>query len=151
PTVTAVGHSTMMSGATPAVSGIVGNDWFDRTLGKSVTSVEDPETSLVGGSEGTGFPPRRMLVKTVGDEHKSASRAPLDSPIYPKVFGLSLKDRSAVLPAGHMANAAFCLDTKTGAFVTSTYYRKDMPAWAAAFNAKKPADAFAGKPWTYLD
>src|SRR5262245_23636786 len=61
PTVTAIGHSTMMSGATPALSGIVGNDWFDRSLGKSVTSVEDPETTIVGG-EGTGFSPRRMLV-----------------------------------------------------------------------------------------
>jgi hypothetical protein len=151
PTVTAIGHSTMMSGATPALSGIVGNDWFDRAAGKSVTSVEDPETKLVGGTEGTGFSPRRMLVNTVGDELKSASRAAVDSPLYPKVFGLSLKDRSAVLPAGHMANAAFCFDTKTGAFVTSTYYRTDLPAWAAAFNAKKPADAFAGKTWTYLN
>ena len=151
PTVTAIGHSTMMSGATPALSGIVGNDWFDRAAGKSVTSVEDPETKLVGGAEGTGFSPRRMLVNTVGDELKSASRAAADSPLYPKVFGLSLKDRSAVLSAGHMANAAFCLDTKTGAFVTSTYYRTDLPAWAAAFNAKKPADAFAGKTWNYLN
>ena len=151
PTVTAIGHSTMMSGATPALSGIVGNDWFDRALGKSVTSVGDPETKLVGGSDGAGFSPRRMLVSTVGDEIKSASRAAADSPLRPRVFGMSLKDRSAVLPAGHMANAAFCLDTKTGAFVTSTYYRADLPSWAAAFNAKKPADAFAGKTWTYLD
>ena len=151
PTVTAVGHSTMMSGATPSLSGIIGNDWYDRALGRNVTSVEDPETTLIGGSAGTGFSPRRMLVDTVGDELKSASRAAADSPQAPKVFGLSLKDRSAVLPAGHMANAAFCFDTKTGAFVTSTYYRPDMPGWAAAFNAKKPADAFAGKTWTYLD
>src|SRR5262249_35770794 len=142
PTVTAVGHSTMLSGATPSLSGIIGNDWYDRALGKNVTSVEDPETTLVGG-DGTGFSPRRMLVDTVGDELKSASRAGTDSPLVPKVFGLSLKDRSAVLPAGHMANAAFCFDTKTGAFVTSTYYRADLPAWAAAFNARKPADAFA--------
>ena len=65
PTVTAIGHSTMMSGATPAVSGIIGNDWFDRALGKSVTSVEDPGTTLVGG-EGAGFSPRRMLVEHRG-------------------------------------------------------------------------------------
>ena len=69
----------------------------------------------------------------------------------PKVFGLSLKDRAAVLPAGHMANAAFWLDTTAGNFVTSTYYRKDLPSWAADFNAKKIADSYAGKAWTYLD
>jgi hypothetical protein len=72
-----------------------------------------------------------MLVSTVGDELKSASRQ-RTARFIPGVR-LSLKDRSAVLPAGHMANAAFCLDTKTGAFVTSTYYRADLPAWAAAF------------------
>ena len=64
PTVTAVGHSTMMSGATPALSGIVGNDWFDRALGKSVTSVGDPETKLVGGTRG-----RRLLAAADAGEH----------------------------------------------------------------------------------
>ncbi len=150
PTVTAVGHSTMMTGATPAVSGIVGNDWYDRGLGKSVTSVEDPQTTLVGGT-GEGSSPRRLLVETVGDEMKSASRAAPGSAPYPRVFGLSLKDRAAIMPSGHMADAAFWFDTATGAFVTSTYYRADLPAWVAAFNAKKPADAYAGRPWEFLD
>lgn len=150
PTVTAVGHSTMMSGATPSVSGIIGNDWYERGLGKSVTSVDDPDTQLVGGSGG-GSSPHRMLVDTVGDELKSASRAPAGSEQAPKVFGLSLKDRAAVLPAGHMANAAFWLDTTAGNFVTSTYYLKALPSWVADFNARKVADSYAGKPWTYLD
>jgi hypothetical protein len=132
------------------VSGIVGNDWYDRSLGKSVTSVDDPDTQLVGGN-GAGSSPHRMLVDTVGDELKSASRATAGSDQAPKVFGLSLKDRAAVLPAGHMANAAFWLDTTAGNFVTSTYYRKDLPSWAADFNAKKMADSYAGKAWTYLD
>lgn len=150
PTVTAVAHSTMMSGATPAVSGIVGNDWYERALGRSVTSVEDPDTQLVGGT-GPGSSPRRMLVDTVGDELKSASRAPAGSAKVPKVFGLSLKDRSAILPAGHMADAAFWFDTRSGAFVTSTFYRKDLPTWAAEFDAGKPADVFGGKAWTFMD
>lgn len=150
PTVTAVGHSTMMTGATPSVSGIVGNDWYERSLGKSVTSVDDPDTQLVGGT-GVGSSPHRLLVDTVGDELKSASRAPAGSDQAPKVFGLSLKDRAAVLPAGHMANAAFWLDTTAGNFVTSTYYRKDLPAWVTEFNARKMPDSYAGKPWTYLD
>ena len=95
PTVTAVGHSTMLSGATPALSGIVGNDWYDRALGRNVTSVSDPTTTLVGGT-GEGSSPRRLLVSTVGDELKSASRAAEGAPNRPKVFGLSLKDRSAI-------------------------------------------------------
>ena len=151
PTVTAIGHSTMMSGATPSVSGIIGNDWYDRALGKNVTSVDDPGTTIVGGAGGPGASPHRMLVDTVGDEVKMASRAAPGSPQAPKVFGLSLKDRASILPAGHSADAAFWLDTRTGTFVTSSYYRPDLPAWAATFNAGKPADAFAGKTWTYLD
>ena len=150
PTVTAVGHSTMMTGATPSVSGIVGNDWYDRSLGKSVTSVDDPETQLVGGngarvvaaSDAGGHGRRRA------EERVARARGQREAP---KVFGLSLKDRAAVLPAGHMANAAFWLDTTAGNFVTSTYYRKDLPPWVADFNAKKMADSYAGKAWTYLD
>jgi hypothetical protein len=150
PTVTAVGHSTSLSGATPAISGIIGNDWYDRGLGRNVTSVSDPGTTLVGGT-GEGSSPRRLLVSTVGDELKSASRAADGSPNRPKVFGLSLKDRSAILPAGHMADGAYWFDTGTGAFVTSTFYRPELPAWVAGFNAKKIADASAGKTWAFLD
>src|SRR3989442_8056593 len=70
PTVTAIGHSTMLTGATPSISGIVGNDWFDREAGKLVTSVSDPATELLGGTGQTGASPRRMLVSTLGDELK---------------------------------------------------------------------------------
>jgi hypothetical protein len=149
PTVTAVGHATMLSGARPAASGIIGNDWFDRALGASVTSVSDPATQLVGGV-GTGPSPHRLLVSTLGDELKNAAgdRAPEQMP---KVFGLSLKDRSAILPAGHRADGAYWYDTKTAAFVTSTYYRAEPHPWVAAFNARKPADAYAGVRWEFLD
>jgi predicted AlkP superfamily pyrophosphatase or phosphodiesterase len=149
PTVTAVGHATMLTGAKPAVSGIIGNDWFDRGLGASVTSVSDPATQLVGGV-GTGSSPHRLLVSTLGDEMKNAAgdRAPEQAP---KVFGLSLKDRSAVLPAGHRGDGAYWYDTKTGSFVTSTYYRPEPHPWVAAFNARKQADGYAGVRWEFLD
>ncbi len=148
PTVTAVGHSTMLSGATPSVSGIIGNDWYDRSVGASVTSVFDPGTTLVG-ADGVGSSPHRMQVSTVGDELKSAAQAAASE--RPKVIGISYKDRSAILPAGHMADAAIWADGKSGTFVTSTYYGTKLPGWAAAFNAKKPADAYAGQVWGFLD
>src|SRR5271167_4959455 len=47
PTVTAVGHSTFLTGATPALSGIIGNDWWDRATKKRVTSVSDGDTKLL--------------------------------------------------------------------------------------------------------
>ena len=141
PTVTAIGHSTFLSGATPAMSGVIGNEWIDRNSGKTVTSVTDASVQLLGGSENpTGSSPRRMLVSTLGDELKMADPRT-------KVVGISLKDRSAILPAGHMADGAFWFDNNSGAFVSSTYYFPDLPTWVKEFNGAHPADRYAGKQW----
>jgi arylsulfatase A-like enzyme len=141
PTVTAIGHSTFLSGATPSMSGIIGNDWYDRASGKKVTSVTDASVQLLGGSENpTGSSPRRMLVSTLGDEMKIVDPRT-------RVIGVSLKDRSAILPAGHMANGAYWFDNNSGSFVSSTYYFPDLPDWVKAFNASHPADRYAGKQW----
>ncbi len=139
PTVTAVGHSTFLSGATPAMSGIVGNEWWDRDLKKRVTSVSDDSTKLLGG-DGAGSSPRRLLQSTLGDELKMSGKGG-------KVIGVSIKDRSAILPSGHMANGAYWFDGKTGHFVSSTYYFDQLPGWAAELNASKPANRFAGQTW----
>ena len=125
PTVTAIGHATMLTGATPSVSGIIGNDWFDRETNASVTSVSDGTVKPLGSATGSAASPRRLLVSTVGDQLKLASAAAKGTPEAPRVFGMSLKDRSAILPVGRGANAAFWWDTKTGSFVTSTYYGTD--------------------------
>ena len=140
PTVTAIGHSTFLSGAMPSVSGIVGNEWFERASGKRVTSVSDDSVKLLGGSEG-GASPRRLLVSTLGDEMKIASGGKTH------VIGISLKDRSAILPVGHMADGAFWVEAKTGAIVSSTYYFPDLPAWVKDLNGSKPADKYAGLEW----
>jgi predicted AlkP superfamily pyrophosphatase or phosphodiesterase len=142
PTVTAVGHSTFLSGATPSLSGIIANEWYDREEGKSVTSVSDSTTKLLGGTgASTGASPHRMLVDTVGDELKMADESKS------KVIGISLKDRAAILPAGHMANGAFWFDAKSGNFVSSTYYFADLPAWVQDFNNSRPADQYRGANW----
>ena len=141
PTITAVGHSTILSGALPTVSGIIANDWYDREENAAVTSVSDKSTQLVGAAAAaTGSSPRRMLVDTVGDELKMAGGKG-------RSIGVSLKDRSAILPLGKMADAAYWFDVKSGNFVTSTYYRTDLPRWATEFNAGHPADRFRTTVW----
>lgn len=140
PSVTAVGHSTMLTGATPALSGIMGNDWYDRGEHKKVLSISDDSVKLLGGT-GPGASPRRLLVSTIGDELKIAH------PQGTHVVGISLKDRSAILPAGHMADGAFWYDTKTGNFVSSNYYFTDLPQWVKTFDGGRPADKFAGVQW----
>jgi len=141
PTVTAAGHSTFLSGATLSISGIIGNDWYDRDEGREVTSVSDSKTQIVGGRGGAGSSPDRLLVSTVGDELKIANGGKS------KVIGISLKDRSAILPAGHMANGAYWFDNASGNFVSSTFYFPELPAWAKAFNDSHPADRYAGAAW----
>jgi hypothetical protein len=148
PTVTAIGHATMLSGATPSVSGIIGNDWFDRESGKSVASVTDTTVKPVGAPDAATASPRRLLVSTLGDEMKLASAAPKGAPLAPRVVGVSLKDRSAIMPAGRGADAAYWFDIKTGAFVTSSYYMPAVPDWVRAFNDRRVADTSAGQTWT---
>jgi len=140
PAITAVGHSTVLTGATPSASGIVANEWFDRDEGVHVTSVSDAQTQLLGSS-GTGSSPNRLLVSTIGDELKMAGGGK------PRVIGVSLKDRAAILPSGHMADGAFWFDTKTGNFVSSSYYYQTLPAWVEEFNAPRPADKYRGVTW----
>ena len=145
PTVTAVGHAAFLSGSIPAIDGIVGNDWYDRETGKMVTSVSDDATKLVGGNGGTGSSPRRLIVTTLGDEIKATG--PADT----EVIGISLKDRAAILPAGHAANAAYWFEHESGQFVTSDYYRKVLPEWVQAFNKSDAAKKYLAAKWTQVE
>lgn len=149
PTVTAVGHSIFMSGAMPAVSGIVGNTWYDRDEGKVVTSVCDWNEKTVGGTkeqpearctDSDPASPRRLLVSTVGDELRTANEKS-------KVIGVSIKARGAILPSGHRAAGAYWFDDVTGNFVTSTFYTKELPAWAKVFNGRKLAEQYVNRKW----
>jgi len=141
PTVTAVGHSTFLTGAMPAKSGIVGNQWWERAENKVVTSVSDDNVKMLGGiGVGAGSSPARLLVSTVGDELKNSGKGG-------KVIGMSLKDRSAILPAGRKADAAYWFDGQSGNFVSSTYYFTELPSWVRDFNATRPADRYVGQDW----
>jgi predicted AlkP superfamily pyrophosphatase or phosphodiesterase len=145
PTYTACGHATFMSGATPSMNGIIGNEWFDRESGKRITSVTDGKVKLLGGREGAaGMSPSRMIGSTIGDELKLASGG------QSKVIGVSLKDRSAILPAGKHPNGAYWFDLNTGNLVSSTYYFNDLPEWAKKFNKEIRPDRFFGKRWEKL-
>ena len=144
PTVTAVGHSTFLSGATPSISGIVANDWYDRESGKQVTSVEDAGTKLLGGTTAIGSSPSRLLVSTISDELKMSGRAS-------KAIGISIKDRGAILPVGRMADGAYWFDNKTGNFVSSTYYFPGLPAWVKEFNGSRLTDRYLEREWVSIE
>jgi predicted AlkP superfamily pyrophosphatase or phosphodiesterase len=131
---TAPGHSTLFTGAYSNGHGIAANEWWDQKKKRMVTSVEDDATKLVGIAGGkTGASPHNLLADTLGDELKLATQGKSH------VFGVSLKDRAAVLPAGFAGDAAYWIDPKSGAWVTSTYYRDDLPKWVQDFNSTRPA------------
>ena len=129
PTVTACGHSSIYTGSTPAFHGVAGNSYY--IYGKHVSSVQDDEVSTVGSTTTAGKrSPRNLLATTMGDELRLATR------FASRVYGVALKDRASILPAGHSANAAFWYDRKGGCFVTSTYYMEQLPSWVQAFNSR---------------
>ncbi len=142
PTYTGPGHASVYSGTTPSVHGIIGNDWWDKGIKKSVNCVEDDRHKPVGNPEGNGdVSPWRMLSSTITDELKIGTQK------RSKVIGISVKDRGAVLPAGHLADGAYWYDGKSGKFITSTYYKNTLPQWVETFNGLKLADSYLNQIW----
>lgn len=151
PTYTAPGHTSIYTGTTPAIHGIIGNDWFDPETGAIVYCTNDTLYKTVGAPGTAGcMAPTRMLTTTIGDELRIASVKKS------RVFGVALKDRSCILPAGHAANAAYWFDDATGNWISSTYYFKngetDLPQWVKDANAKKQELFlhYLDKPWNTL-
>jgi predicted AlkP superfamily pyrophosphatase or phosphodiesterase len=145
PSVTAIGHSSVYTGSVPAIHGIAGNDYIIQATGKSMYCTEDESVQTVGSTSDAGkMSPRNLLVTTVTDELRLATN------FRSKVIGIALKDRGGILPAGHTANAAYWFDDKSGNWITSTYYMKDLPQWVKDFNAKKLPEAYLKMDWNPL-
>ncbi len=144
PTVTGPGHSSVYTGTTPRYHGIVGNSWYDRRLRHDVYCTDDTTVQLVGTAKGMGVSARNQVSTTLGDELKMTYGG------RSKVLALSLKDRASALPAGHMADGAYWLDTNTGDFISSTFYVPQLPAWVSEFNAQKKSAAYRQQTWTPL-
>jgi predicted AlkP superfamily pyrophosphatase or phosphodiesterase len=143
PTITACGHTCAYTGSVPAVHGITGNAWWDNALMRSVYCSEDKTVKGVGSKteEDGQMSPRNMLVTTICDELRLATN------FKSKVIGVALKDRGAILPAGHAANAAYWYEGKTGNFISSTYYMNQLPGWVTSFNNRKIVDSLYGLNW----
>ncbi|ARS36856.1 alkaline phosphatase PafA [Pontibacter actiniarum] len=145
PTYTAPGHASIYTGSVPAINGIIGNSWYDRDQNKVVYCVEDNTVQTVGSSSTAGqMSPANLKTTTITDELRLATNKGA------KVIGVALKDRGSILPAGHLANAAYWFDSPSGNWITSTFYREDLPAWVREFNDKKLADQYLSQPWETL-
>jgi hypothetical protein len=153
-TATAAGHSTLLTGVSPQVHGIIANEWFDFSSGRTRRAIEDPDAPIVGGPPHTirspegvlesedNASPRRLLAETVGDQLKLRFGA------QSRVISVANKDRAAILMGGHLADGAYWMVKDR--FVTSRYYRADLPAWVAAFNAEDRVNRAWASTWDRL-
>ncbi len=144
-TLTAAGHASVYTGSVPAINGIVGNEWYDRSLKRSVYCVEDPTVKTIGGGPAAlPMSPKNLWTTTVTDELRLATN------FRSKVIGIAIKDRGGILPAGHSANAAYWYESTSGNWVTSTYYLNELPNWVKAFNNAKVVDSLYKLDWNTL-
>jgi predicted AlkP superfamily pyrophosphatase or phosphodiesterase len=145
PTSTGPGHASVYTGTTPSRHGVIGNSWFDKETGGSVYCVGDASQTPVGTTTDAGkHSPHRLQVTTITDQlrlhHQRRSR----------VIAVALKDRGAVLPGGHLANAAYWFEGgDTGNWISSSYYMETLPDWVVAFNESEAAEAYR-TAWTTL-
>jgi predicted AlkP superfamily pyrophosphatase or phosphodiesterase len=143
PTKTAPGHATFLSGSGPSVHGVIENDWFDKKTRRSMYCVEDKSVQGVGTASPKGqMSPRNFMGTTFSDSMRTHYGS--------KVIGISMKDRGAVLPAGKKPTGAYWFESKSGLFVSSTYYMTELPAWMQEFNARKLPASYIGKTWKRL-
>ena len=145
-TLTAPGHATLATGASPNAHGIIGNGWFDRARGRYTGTERDPTTKLLGvKSASAGASPRWLIGSTLGDELHRATKGQA------RVISIAPKAYSAILLGGRRATAAYWLDTKTLHAISSTYYMKELPGWVRRFNRQSWTEQYGGKRWTPVD
>ncbi len=146
PTYTGPGHATIFTGTLPKYHGIIANDWYERNTGKMMYCASDSTVSTLGSPSGAGqMSPKNMQVSSLGDAFKQQFGA------QSKVYGVSLKDRGAIFPAGKTADMAFWFDGgKQGKWISSSYYGDSIPSWAQAFNSNGLVDTLLQQKWEPL-
>ena len=143
PTITGPGHASFFSGAPPAMHGIIANDWFDKRTGQSMYCVADASVESVGTKTAAGkMSPRNFIGANFSDQMRLHYQS--------KVLGISMKDRGAILPAGKKPAGAYWFESASGNFITSSFYKTELPAWVQEFNGRKRAGQFIGQTWSRL-
>ncbi|MEX6627263.1 alkaline phosphatase PafA [Tenacibaculum salmonis] len=146
PTYTAVGHASIYTGTTPVNHAIISNYWYDKFLKETIYCVDDSNYKTIGNDgKGGKKSPKRMLSTSITDQLRLAQN------MNGKTIGIAIKDRSAILPAGHTANAAYWFDGGSkGDWITSSYYIDKLPNWVRKFNQDKIIDTYLNQPWETL-
>ena len=144
PTYTGPGHASIYTGSTPGNHGIVANEWYVRSRKTETNCVGDSLVKTVGSNSDDGQKsPRNLIANTITDQLRLTYTNS-------KVISVSIKDRSAILPGGHLSNGSYWYDYATGGFVTSSFFMKELPPWVSEFNMEKRADNYLKQSWNTL-
>lgn len=144
PTYTGPGHASIYTGTTPSNHGIVANDWYDRNAQANVNCVDDSTVTPVGTTSKYGiYSPRNLKANTITDQLKMT---------YPnaKVISMSIKNRGAILPGGHLSDGSYWYDYATGKFVTSSYFKDVLPNWVNEFNEEGYVEEYLKQEWNTI-
>jgi predicted AlkP superfamily pyrophosphatase or phosphodiesterase len=145
PTYTAPGHACVYTGSVPAINGIIGNNWYSKTRQKNVYCTDDDTAKTIGATSKAGrMSPANMWATTITDELKLATNQKA------KTIGIALKDRGAILPAGHSADAAYWYDDASGGWISSSHYFSSLPTWVNQFNAQNEPVSYLKNGWNTL-
>jgi predicted AlkP superfamily pyrophosphatase or phosphodiesterase len=145
PTYTGPGHASVFTGTTPKYHGVISNNWYDKDIKETVYCAGDDSVTSVGSKSTAGqMSPHRMLTTTFSDENR------LFTQMRGKTIGIAIKDRGAILPAGHTANAAYWFNGRDeGKWISSTFYMNILPSWVQNFNSSNTAASYF-KTWNTL-
>jgi predicted AlkP superfamily pyrophosphatase or phosphodiesterase len=142
-TQSASGHATISTGTEPSFHGITSDSWYLPLRNELIYCTRDIDVNPVGGSFESGLnSPVNLQASTFSDELEMATNQEA------KVFGLALKDNSAILSTGHSADGVFWFDNTTGTWMTSTYYSDALPGWVMDFNAMNYPESFLNGTWS---
>lgn len=143
PTITGPGHSSIYTGTTPAIHGIAANNWYEDN--RNVYCSEDTSVSAVSGTQKAGqMSPRNLLTTTVTDQLKLFTSGKS------RIYGVALKDRGAILPAGHLADGVFWYDGKSGNWMTSSFYKNAFPSYITTYNKSYRIYDYMSQGWKLM-
>lgn len=145
PTYTGPGHTSVYTGTSPALNGIIGNEWYSRQAKRRVYCAEDQLVNTVGSSSIEGkMSPRNLTATTIVDQLELATNR------RSKTIGVAIKDRGAILPVGFLNDGAYWYDKTNGVFITSDFYREKLPKWVKKFNDRRLPEEYLAQPWEPL-
>ena len=118
--------ATIFTGSNPCYHSITSNKRYDFEKELEQSCLYD--ANFLGNYTHLNFSPKNLLSSTIGDELKLASKGASS------VYAIAPEAESAIISAGHAADGAFWIDDYNGKWVTTTFFKNDIPKYVDKLN-----------------